>query len=62
MIIFDIHSEEVNNSLILSIPDKLHEDLNYILVSEDTKSKDTRKVGKIYLYKNYFLASSKETW
>ena len=44
-------SRERNDTLILSIPDKLHEDLNYIYIS-----KDTRKVGKIYLYKNYFLA------
>ena len=66
MIIFDIYPEdnvslersyvsseakERMDTLILSIPDKLHEDLNYIYMS-----KDTRKVGKLYLYKNYFLA------
>lgn len=51
MIIFDIYPEVGMDTLILSIPDKLHEDLNYIYIS-----KDTRKVGKIYLYKNYFLA------
>lgn len=67
MIIFDIYPETVNNplersyasseakermdTLILSIPNKLHEDLNYIYMS-----KDARKTGKIYLYKNYFLA------
>lgn len=51
MIIFDIDHEEDKSTLILSIPNKLHEDLNYIYMS-----KDTRKVGKLYLYKNYFLA------
>ena len=51
MIIFDIYPEVGMDTLILSIPDKLHEDLNYIYIS-----KDTRKTGKIYLYKNYFLA------
>nr|DAX89930.1 MAG TPA: hypothetical protein [Caudoviricetes sp.] len=51
MIIFDIDHEEDKSTLILSIPNKLHEDLNYIYMS-----KDTRKTGKLYLYKNYFLA------
>lgn len=51
MIIFDIDHEEDKSTLILSIPNKLHEDLNYIYMS-----KDARKTGKIYLYKNYFLA------
>lgn len=51
MIIFDIDHEEDKSTLILSIPNKLHEDLNYIYLS-----KDTRKTGKLYLYKNYFLA------
>lgn len=51
MIIFDIDHEEDKSTLILSIPDKLHEDLNYIYMS-----KDARKTGKLYLYKNYFLA------
>lgn len=51
MIIFDIYPEDGMDTLILSIPDKLHEDLNYIYMS-----KNTRKTGKLYLYKNYFLA------
>lgn len=51
MIIYDIYPEEGRDTLIVSIPDKLYEDLNYIYMSSDT-----RKVGKIYLYKNYFLA------
>ena len=51
MVIFDIDHGEMKDTIILSIPDKFHEDLCYIYIS-----KDARKVGKIYLYKNYFLA------